>query len=963
MRNNQPKFNTKLKNNRSTGKWLKVVKRLYRRRLLILAALLFVLSLGLSSIVTQVSAQIPIVQSQPSGLQLVQQAKRSYEIRDFGEAARTWQQAASTFAAAGDVLNQAMALSNLSLTYQQLAEWDKAEEAIVQSLNLLQTKQNTPEKLRILAQSLDIQGQLQLTTGQTETALETWQKAANTYERMNEKNRMAQSLLNLAQAQQDLGLYPRSCKTLLQALEVTNIDCETLSKATQSPLEKSDSLLSTFETLPTSSIKATGLRLLGDFLRVSGNLDRSQKVLQLSLEVAQKLPSPVDENEAQLSLGNTARVQPEPNKALEYYQQAATSTLPIIKVQAQLNRLSLLIENRERLSEAQALWPQIESEITILPANREAIYARINLAQSLICLKQQAVENENPESSSPLIQQCNSLHKQSQGTKKLLLSNTPSVPKIDEILDKILSDAFEQAQKLKDRRASAYALGYRGAVYQQRGDLPKAEEFTRTALSLTSSIKAPDIAYRWQWQLGRLLQTQAEEKSKSTDADRGAIAAYTSAFRNLQSLRGDLVSISPEVQFNFRDSIEPLYREFVDLLLRPDEPSQENLKQAREAIEALQLAELNDFFRDACLDAKPEILDKVVDETKPLTAIFYAIILKERLEVVLKLPKQDKLQHYRTRIPQNEVENILLKLREYLSDVATTASDVNSLSQKVYDWLIRPRQTKLAESEVKTLVFVLDGLLRNIPMAVLYDADNKEYLVQKYPIALTPGLQLLSPRPFTQIKLSAITAGISEKREFDRKEFEALPNVPIELKRIQSTVPRSQLLLNQDFIKTNLQKQIETAKFNIVHIATHGQFSSNPEETFILTWDKLLKVRELDQLLRINRSDNSVPIELLILSACETAAGDNRATLGLAGVAVRAGARSTLATLWPVNDESTSEFMSQLYRHLINSDNNENMTKAEALQKAQIAMLTNQEQKDWKLPYYWAAYVLVGNWL
>lgn len=960
MKNNQPNLDRKLKNNRPTGNWLKAVKRLYRQHSLILATLLFILSLGLPSVVPQVSAQMPMVQNQPSGLQLVQQAKRSYEIKNFAEAARIWQEAASTFAAAGDVLNQAMALSNLSLTYQQLAEWDKAEEAIAQSLNLLQTQQTTAEKLRIFAQSLDIQGQLQLTTGQTEIAVETWQQAAKTYQRMNEEGRMRQSLLNLAQAQQDLGLYPHSCKTLLQALGVKDIDCETLSKTTKSTLEKSDPLLSTFETLPDSIIKATGLRLLGDFMRVSGNLDHSQKLLQLSLEVAQRLQSPFDEKEAQLSLGNTARAQKKNDEALEYYQKAVTSALPTIKVQAQLNQLSLLTENRERLSEAQALWPQIESELTELPANREAIYARINLAKSLICLKQQGVENETPESSSPVIQQCNSLQEKVQETKDLPLSNTLSWSKIDEIL----ITAVQQAQNLKDRRASAYALGYRGGVYQQSGDLSKAEELTREALSLTSSIKAPDIAYRWQWQLGRLLQTQIEEKTKSTDAVRGAITAYSLAFKNLQSLRGDLVTINPEVQFNFRDSIEPLYREFVDLLLRSDEPSQDNLKQAREAIEALQLAELNDFFRDACLDAKPEILDKVVDENKPLTAIFYAIILKDRLEVVLKLPKQEKLQHYRTRIPQNEVENILIELRSYLSDVAKTASDINTLSQKVYDWLIRPGQTKLAESNVKTLVFVLDGLLRNIPMAVLYDADNKEYLVQKYPIALTPGLQLLSPKPFTQIKLNVITAGISERRKFDDdKEFEALPNVPIELKKIQSTLPRSQLLLNQDFIKTNLQKQIETAKFNIVHIATHGQFSSNPEETFILTWDKLLKVRELDQLLRINRSDNSVPIELLILSACETAAGDNRATLGLAGVAVRAGARSTLATLWPVNDESTSEFMAQLYRELINSDNNDNMTKAEAVQKAQIAMLTNQDQKDWKLPYYWAAYVLVGNWL
>ncbi|GET39972.1 tetratricopeptide repeat protein [Microseira wollei] len=416
MKNNHPDLDRKLKNNKPTG-WLKAVKRLYRRRSLIIAALLFVLSLGLPSVVAQVSAQIPIVETQPSGLQLVQQAKRSYETKNFAEAARIWQQAASTFAAAGDVLNQAMALSNLSLTYQQLAEWDKAEQAIAQSLNLLQTQQTTPEKLRILAQSLDIQGQLQLTTGQTETALETWQQAANTYEQVNDEGRMAQSLLNLAQAQQDLGLYPRSCKTLIQALAVENIACETLSKATKSTPEKPDSLLSTFEALPDSPIKATGLRLLGDFLRVSGNLDRSQKVLQLSLEVAQRLPSPIDENEAHISLGNTARAQRNTEQALTHYKRAATSTFPIIKVQAQLNELSWRIENREQLSEAQALWPQIESELTKLPASREAIYARINLAQSLICLQQQAVENETTESSSPIIQQCNSLHKQVQKTK------------------------------------------------------------------------------------------------------------------------------------------------------------------------------------------------------------------------------------------------------------------------------------------------------------------------------------------------------------------------------------------------------------------------------------------------------------------------------------------------------------------------------------------------------------------
>jgi CHAT domain-containing protein len=251
---------------------------------------------------------------------------------------------------------------------------------------------------------------------------------------------------------------------------------------------------------------------------------------------------------------------------------------------------------------------------------------------------------------------------------------------------------------------------------------------TREALSLASSFKVPDIAYRWQWQLGRLLQAQAEKKRQSQNADPEAITAYTSAFNTLQSLRSDLVTINPEVQFNFRDSVEPLYRELVELLLR-NKPSQENLKQARNVIEALQLAELDDFFREACVDAKPQQIDRVVDFTEPRTAVFYAIILKNNLQVILKLPEpnksyqEQKLLYFFIQISQKEVEKTLEILQKYLRN-PTRFNDVETLSQQVYNWLIRPFEADLQNSQVKTLVFVLDGLLRNIPMTILYDGQS-----------------------------------------------------------------------------------------------------------------------------------------------------------------------------------------------------------------------------------------------
>ncbi|HAX80426.1 MAG TPA: hypothetical protein DCY88_32465, partial [Cyanobacteria bacterium UBA11372] len=269
-------------------------------------------------------------------------------------------------------------------------------------------------------------------------------------------------------------------------------------------------------------------------------------------------------------------------------------------------------------------------------------------------------------------------------------------------------------------------------------------------------------------------------------------------------------------------------------------------------------------------------------------------------------------------------------------------------------WLMQPLETELEQAGVKTLVFVLDGYLRNIPMAVLYAEKQQKYLVEKYAIALAPGLQLIDPKPLQRGQLNALLGGVSEEREIEGRRFTSLANVKNELQGIRSEVPSSQQLFNQTFTETNLQNQINSAPFSVVHMATHGQFSSNAEQTFILTWSELLKVKQFDSLLRSRDPSAPSAIELLVLSACQTASGDKRAALGLAGIAVRAGARTTLATLWSVDDESTAELMSKFYQELADAK----VTKALALQRAQLTLLQKYE-----IPYFWAPYVLVGNWL
>lgn len=856
--------------------------------------LLALMTALLCMVVSPVLAKAPAVHSAVQNLtssqgrtqDLVQQGKTLYEAGQFAEAVNVLQQAAADFRANGDRLREAMTLSNLSLAYQQLGLWAEAEKAIAQSLNLLQNLDNSKERSAILAQTLDVQGQLQLTRGKAEAALTTWQQAADIYQQIGDGAALTRNRINSAQALQALGLF-RQAENILTEVKKS------------------------LENQPDSLLKATGLRSLGNILQVVGDLKDSRQVLEQSLKVASSSSSDRAVSETLFSLGNTARAQRETKAASDYYQQAASASVDAsARIQAQLNQLSLLIETKQ-IPDALVLSSRIQSEISNLPPSRMAVDAKINFAESLM---------------------------------KLGRGDTSA---------QILAQAVGQAQSLQDKPAESYAIGTLGELYEKTAQFSDAQKLTEKALFIAQSVNASDIAYQWQWQLGRILKQRGDIK--------GAIAYYSEAFKTLQSLRNDLVAINPNIQFSFTESVEPVYRELVELLLQPPPippyqgeaegvPNQDNLKQARFVIESLQLAELDNFFRSACLSAKQE-LDPLIDQKDQQAAVIYPIILPDSLDVILKLPNQD-LRHYRTVIAKDKVEGVVEDLREYLRDVTRTAQ-VKQQSQQIYDWLIRPAEAELAKSDIKTLVFVLDGELRNVPMAVLYDKQQQKYLVQKYAIALTPGLQLLDPKPLQQVRLNALTAGVVEERTIDGRKFLPLENVPRELERIQSEVPNSEKLVNQQFTETNLQNQLQAAPFSVVHLATHGEFSSDPEKTFILTWDELLNVKEFDNLLRDSDEKRSSTIELLVLSACKTAEGDKRAALGLAGVAVRAGARSTLATLWSVDDRSTADLMSEFYREL-----KAGVNKAEALQHAQLAVFAKQ-----KSPYFWAPFVLVGNWL
>ncbi|MDJ0734862.1 MAG: CHAT domain-containing protein [Nostocaceae cyanobacterium] len=850
------------------------------------------------------------VQSVPGTQNLVERGKQLYAIERYAEAVKIWSKAISAFTANRDELQQAMTLGNLSLAYQQLGQWSEAQIAITQSLNLLgytqqqQKNHSSIKNPQILAQILDIQGRLHLAQNKPENALNIWQKAVDIYETIGDKNAVIRNRINQAQAMQALGFYRRAEKTLTETNEI-------LAAQTNTPL------------------KVTGLRSLGNVVQVTGDLKKSREVLKESLEVAKSLSDNKVIGDILVSLGNTARAQEDTQAAIKYYQKAAkTANSPITVIQSLVNQFSLLVDNKEN-KDLQGLSSQIQTRLAKLPPSRTAIFARINFAQSLIELNGSQL---------------------SAGSKKQQNFKDSSSQNPYLTAAQLLADSVEQARNLQDKRTESYALGILGKVYEKNQQWDNAQKLTQEALFISQSIGAEEITYQWQWQLGRLFKAKGNIEN--------AISFYDKAVNTIKSLRYDLFAVNPQVKFSFQEDIEPVYRERVDLLLNSQGKSEINpinLEKASETIELLQIAQLNNFFRNNCLETR-----LVQKQENPTAVVIYPFILKDRLSVVVQLPsngnnkdkdkdKNKKWLHYESVVNADEVKQTLNQLQRDLPKPHTLRT-VQKKSQKVYNWLIQPKlEAALKSVDNPTLVFVLDGVLRNVPPAVLY--DGKQYLIEKYNIALIPSQQLVEAKPL-QKDLRAIAAGLSEPSA----GFSPLPNVKRELEQITSQIP-SNVLLNEEFTSKILQERINSLPYPVLHLATHGKFSSKAEETFIVAWNnERIYVKDFNKIVRTVEQNKPEAIELLVLSACQTALGDEKAALGIAGVAFQAGARSTIASLWNLDDESTSILMSQFYQELANKK----LTKAQALRNAQIKLL---KSRKYKRPRYWAPYILFGNWL
>ncbi|MEM9447746.1 MAG: CHAT domain-containing protein [Cyanobacteria bacterium P01_E01_bin.6] len=424
-------------------------------------------------------------------------------------------------------------------------------------------------------------------------------------------------------------------------------------------------------------------------------------------------------------------------------------------------------------------------------------------------------------------------------------------------------------------------------------------------------------------------------------------------------------------------------------------PAQEERRQTIEASQRDLIQDFVEFTRSPQVEAlvdqlrqaeggetlEPRLLRTLQDNLQQLdntAVLLYPLVLEDRLELLFVTPYAPPI---RRPVPVSRVElnRVITDFRTALED---PSSDATVPAQQLYEWLIRPLETVLAEADADTLIYAPDNTLRYIPLAALHDATTDQWLAERYTINTITALSLTdfntAPQD-TRVLAGAFADGNYTFQVGDRTfDFSGLPHAGIEVETLVATVPDTTSLLDANFSRATVEAQM--SDYSILHLATHAAFvPGQPDESFIVFGDGARATFRDVELWNLTNTD------LVVLSACETAVGANgEELLGFGYLMQQAGARAAIASLWQVSDGGTQALMDAFYAALQQPD----ITKAEALRQAQMALITGDfsglgldergatgirqridatvpERVSQQLdhPYYWAPFILIGNGL
>ncbi len=703
----------------------------------------------------------------------------------------------------------------------------------------------------------------------------------------------------------------------------------------------------------TADLQPTAATALGETLLQAGRLDEAERFLRAAYDASS---GKADRARCALLLGNLAIKRRQDEIARRYYEEAASrsNNTPDIELAALLNLVRLTPEP-QRLSQIEELSREFfASAVDAVPGRYH-----LNLGSQAAGL----------------------------GPRALALSY------------RHLEIARQWAMAQGDWHLLVEAQDTLAQLYEDNGRGSDALTLTRQALERARAHdvgQGADLIINLEWRQARLYQVEGK-----SDA---ALAAYTRAIAQIEAVRQDIPIEYDDGRSSYRSTFEPLYLGYLDLLLRgldklPFAARSAGLRQAVDAIESTRQAELQDFLGDRC--SVEAVQGAGSRGLAPGTSVLYPVSLPDRIELLLETP--NGILRATSPVKNADLRTAVSILAEGLR---YGIDSYREPSRQLYDWLLRPLSTALIEQQVRNLVVVPEGPLRLVPFAVLNDGEK--FFIERYAVSTVTGISMTNTGAPLTHDVSALLAGVSRPGEVidkldgamaalivqpeapkgavgglafksevralralpvrpaglaaadwsasrvaELRTQMALPGVKVEVDTLGSLL-KGTVLLDSQFTAGRFRDEAESGAYRIVHVASHGIFGGSAETSFLLAYDELLTMSNLQSLLKSDQVQKR-PIELLSLSACETAEGNDRAPLGISGAAIKARAKSVLGTLWPVNDAAAKAMMIKTYQGIAL----EKLSKTEALRQAQMSLINNPELAH---PFFWAPFVLIGNW-
>lgn len=787
------------------------------------------------------------------------------------------------------------------------------------------------------AEQLTEQGHHYLEKGQPFRAYKVWKQAIARYRKRNQKERVRQLLINQAAAQQAMGQQFNACWSLIEVLDFDAALCRS-----HNDVETKQWLSGALDKLSETPTNVAALQHLGIVSRELWKLEQSNQLLDHALRLALTTNDPTTEYKVRLSIANT--------------QQA---NLVALREQHQLSDEDRLRERLQRQSIQ--VGKQVLEQLTYLSRHADhplSQQANLNWLQYYQRLQQWIATDGQYSYLIPLRGQADLIA--AEVIPKLTTSEFRSLSAIDSINARLkvaenllklkqgghpipglmrqpLQVAFqlsksslEQAKGIRSDRAEALALTTLGKLYMETGQDSIALGALSRAQNLATSISAADLVYQAAWPLARLNRKLGRRQS--------AIKSYQNALSALEGVRSDLLLVNRTLQYSFRDEIQPLYQQYLSLLLEAEQPDYETIIAVNSD---LRIAALENYLQCGKLEFTP------LKSVPNLPTTFHFIDSGKQIEVLVRT--EGKLQHYTA--DAKLVKQTTQRLQQLLQSPSLKQANPETLlplSQALYKALIQPGEHLIGVN--KQLLYTDSGALDNVPLGFLHDGTS--YLIEKYQVSASLGAQLRATQP-KRSRLKVLFAGIAQQSpSFTEFEYESLPEVEQEEAFITETLGTSSTasLLNQRFTMDRLKEKLP--RYSILHIATHAKFSSDPTQTHLLAWREPLGLSDLERLLQVGNGARK-GLELLFLSACETAKGDTRSQLGLAGLATQTGARNAIASLWRVESRSTTQLAGEFYRALADGKD-----ISAALQQAQLKLLKSESYSH---PYHWAPFILLGG--